>query len=115
MVNTINALGSFIIDGLVRRTSYKQSDYSKADLMVTLNKQILTDIWQQTPGSDEDKAKAVLDYLDFYLNANQLTQSDNPQNYQAIIDAMLLAQVLNDKIDIAIYGIVNAPESIVQQ
>ena len=115
MVNTINALGSFIIDGLVRRTSYKQSDYSKADLMVTLNKQILTDIWQQTPGSDEDKARAVLDYLDFYLNANQLTQSDNPQNYQAIIDAMLLAQVLNDKIDIAIYGIVNAPESIVQQ
>ena len=115
MVNTINALGVLIYEGLGRRKSHKFSDYSKDDLLVKLDKQSLIDIWQQTPGSDEDKARAIVDYLDFYLNAYQLSQAEGQHNYQAVIDAMLATPVLEDKVDMALYGVVNAPESIVQQ
>ena len=104
-----------IYEGLVRRKSHKFSDFSKDELLVKLDKQSLIEIWQQTSGSEEDKARAIVDYLDFYLNANQLSLVEGQSNYLAVINAMLATPVLGDKVDVALYGIVNAPESIVQQ
>jgi hypothetical protein len=115
MVSTINALGSFIVNGLVRKSSYKLSDYKKQDLEVKLNKQILISIWQQTQGNDETKAKALLDYLDLYLNASQLSMANNTSSYQAIIDAIIATPVLIDKINLVVYAVVNAPVSIIQR
>lgn len=114
MVSTINALGEFILNG-VARPSHRFSDYEKDDLLVKLNSQILIDIWQQSQGDDEDKALAVIDYLDYYLNGGQLTLAENNTSYQAITNAMSTVAATDDKINIAIYGVVNAPESIVQR
>mgnify|MGYP001422227477 CR=1 FL=1 len=114
MVSTINALGEFILNG-VARPSHRFSDYEKDDLLVKLNSQILIDIWQQSQGDDEDKALAVIDYLDYYLNGGQLTLAENNASYQAITNAMSTVAATDDKINIAIYGVVNAPESIGQR
>ena len=62
----------------------------------------------------ENKAKAVIDYLDFYLNAGTLKLAADNTSYHALIDAMLASSAIHEKIDMAIYGVVNAPESIVQ-
>ena len=114
MVNTINTFSDFILNGLVR-SSHRFSDYKRSDLIVRLDLQAVTNIWQQTQGSDEDKAMAVLNYLDFYLNAGQLKNNQNGMSYQALINAMGSVSATNDKINIAIYGLTNAPETLVQR
>jgi hypothetical protein len=114
MVNTINTFSDFILNGLVR-SSHRFSDYQRSDLIVRLDLQAVTNIWQQTQGSDEDKAMAVLNYLDFYLNAGQLKNNQNGMSYQALINAMGSVSATNDKINIAIYGLTNAPETLVQR
>lgn len=113
LVSTMNAFGLFISQGLAR-PSYRFSEYEKEDLLVKLDKQVLTNIWQQALGADENKAKTVIDYLDFYLNAGKLKLVADNSSYHALIDAMLASPAIHEKIDIAIYGVVNAPESIVQ-
>ena len=110
----INTFGTFILDGLAKK-SLQSTDTLREQFLVKLDTQVLTDLWQQTDGEDEEKAMALLNYLDFYLNAGQMDTAFDKQSYQAIIDAMLVVPVLMDKINIAIYGMINAPESLVQR
>jgi len=114
MVNTINTLGALILNGLVR-PSYRLSEYKKEDLIVRLDSQILIDTWQQTQGDDEAKAKTVINYLDFYLNAGQLRFNESGISYQALIQAISSATLTVNKVNMAIYGLINAPESILQR
>ena len=97
------------------KKSLQSTDTLREQFLVKLDTQVLTDLWQQTDGEDEEKAMALLNYLDFYLNAGQMDTAFDKQSYQAIIDAMLVVPVLMDKINIAIYGMINAPESLVQR
>lgn len=115
LVSTLNASYQLIDAGFARWSSFNKSSYSQQQVAVKLSYHYLNVLHSQTSGSDHDKAKAVVDHLDRYLNAGQLSQPDNSESYQAIIDAVVATSTVNEKLKLAVYGVFNAPESLVQQ
>ncbi len=115
LVTTMNIINTLITNGLARNTSYNKSDYSKDDIKVKLNLAALETLWQSIDGNDEDKSKAIVEYLDFYLNAGQIVKTETQGSYQAILDATIATSDLNSRLNMALYGVMNAPESLVQQ
>jgi hypothetical protein len=61
----------------------------------------------------------VVDFVDYYLNAGKLKQTDNQGTRQELISAVQLAPCQSDGIceryNLAIYGAAVAPEFQVQQ
>ncbi len=115
LVTTMNVSHTLINHALVRNSAFNKSEYSKDDVKVKLNIDSLEALWQSTQGSEEDKARAVVSYLDFYLNAGQLLKANSQHSYQAILDATIPTSALDERLKMAIYGVMNAPESLVQQ
>ncbi|WP_019028960.1 DUF1800 family protein [Colwellia piezophila] len=115
LFTTMNVFDTFLAKGFVRNSAYKNSDYAKADLLVKVKYDRLINIWQNTSGTDTDKATSVIDYLDFYLNAGQLSQSSNSVTYDAVLDAIVSSSDESVRLNLAVYGLVNSPEFMVQK
>ncbi|NQY63644.1 MAG: DUF1800 family protein [Alteromonadaceae bacterium] len=114
LFNTFNVYNKLISSGLYRNSAKKYSDYSANELKVTLNKDILPNIWNQAEGDNLVKAAAVVDYLDFYLSAGQLKLSTNSDTRQIFIDAIAAAKA-GERFDLAIYGASISPEFLIQK
>jgi hypothetical protein len=86
---------------------------------VSLSADRLEQIWDMQHGTDLDKATAVVDFVDYYLNAGKLTQTDNQGTRQELISAVQLApcesEGICERYNLAIYGAAVVPEFQVQQ
>ncbi|MBO1256166.1 DUF1800 family protein [Alteromonas sp. 5E99-2] len=86
---------------------------SRTEQTVVINRQNLNAIYDNAPGSTRDKAAALVDYLDFYYNASQIALTEDISGTRGfIIDAVVNSND-DERLDIALYGVVNAPESLV--
>ena len=100
------------IDNGVRADDYTISRNLQT---VSINRDRLEAIYDDAPGSARDKAAALVDYLDFYYNASQIAlTNDISGTRDFIIDAVARSNG-DDRLDLALYGVVNAPESLVQK
>ena len=116
LFDVFNGLNSLITTGLVRSNRYTNFNmtYTKDQFRVLLNEQPLSTVWNSTNGSATDKATALVNFLDFYLNAGQLAQTSNSGIRQAMIDRLALVDS-SVRYDLAIYSIATAAETMVSR
>jgi hypothetical protein len=62
-----------------------------------------------------DKSEAVVDYLDFYLNAGKLKYTNNTGTRNALIQAISSAGSELNRFKNAVYGVNTSPEFLIQQ
>ncbi len=90
-----NTYHRLINNGFVRwsvyNDDYRNPAYKPEQFHIRLNYQRLQSLWDTTPGGATEKAIAVVDYLDFYLNGGQLLQTDNYGTRQAMISNIAAA------------------------
>ena len=117
LVETITTFHRLIHQGFIRGNLVELSDFEAAELRVVLNPTELANLWQQTTGDNSAKAAALVQHLDFYLNAGQLylEHQSGGQSYQAIVDVALASNNLEQRLKWVTYGVVNAPVSTVQR
>ncbi len=95
----------------------RADDYilDRAQQTVSINRARLTAVFDNAPGDERAKAGTLVDYLDFYYNASQIALSNDISGTRDfIIDAVVNSDD-GDRLDLALYGVVNAPESLVQK
>jgi uncharacterized protein (DUF1800 family) len=99
--------------------SYQPLPFTPKQVRVSLSADRLEQIWDMQHGTDLDKATAVVDFVDYYLNAGKLTQTDNQGTRQELISAVQLApcesEGICERYNLAIYGAAVVPEFQVQQ
>jgi len=54
-----------------------------------------------------------VDFLDFYLNAGQMKLTNSPS--RAIIIETVSSAEAKERMNLAVYGLVNSPEAMVQK
>ena len=116
LFDTINdfflLIGNGTLDAGARADDYEIDRNSQT---VNINRERLNTVYDDAPGDEREKAAALVDYLDFYYNASQIAlTSDISDTRRFIIDAVVNSSE-EDKLDLALYGIANAPESLVQK
>ena len=116
LFDTINDFFILIDRGTIDNGA-RADDYSlnRDQQTVRINRDRLNAVYDDAPGSARDKAAALVDYLDFYYNASQIAlTADVSGTRDFIIDAVVDSDG-DDRLDLALYGIANAPESLVQK
>ena len=116
LFDTINDFFLLIDRGTIDNGD-RADDYSlnRDQQTVRINRNRLNAVYDAAPGTARDKAAALVDYLDFYYNASQIAlTADISGTRDFIIDAVVDSDG-DDRLDLALYGIANAPESLVQK
>ena len=116
LFDTINDFFLLIDRGTIDNGA-RADDYSlnRDQQTVRINRDRLNAVYDDAPGTARDKAAALVDYLDFYYNASQIAlTADISGTRDFIIDAVVDSDG-DDRLDLALYGIANAPESLVQK
>ncbi|MAH72739.1 MAG: hypothetical protein CBC09_01485 [Cellvibrionales bacterium TMED49] len=119
--NTFNIFSSLVSSGgLSRSNRYTNFNltYTRDQFRVKLNDDVLDSVWDSTSGTNLSKAKAVVRFLDFYLNAGQLTNVEQDVNAGSETDSFtdLLAQRLStytnsmNRNRLAVYTMMTAPD-----
>lgn len=114
LVTTYNLYEKLLRKGLNRGNAAKYSEFSTEQLNVTLSGAPLETVWQHTNGDDTAKAAAVVDYLDFYLNAGQLQLTEQSTIRQSFIDAIVNSDQ-EDRLELAIFAVATMPQFFVQR
>jgi len=116
LFDTINEFFLLISNGTLDQGT-RADDYSvsRSDQLISINRERLMAVHDNAQGDERTQAAALVDYLDFYYNASQIAlTSDVSGTRDFIIDAVASSDG-DDKLDLALYGIANAPESLVQK
>ena len=113
LFSTMNLFNLLLNNGLVRENILDDVAYTREQLLVTVNYDELNNRWDNVAGDAELKAEAVIDYLDFYLNSGQLKELQSDTR-SILIDAVAQENA-NKRMITAVYGLVNAPEVLVQK
>ena len=71
-------------------------------------------LWDSTVGAATDKATAVVDYLDFYLNSGQLEETESSGTRQAMIDNIATASG-DSRLTLGVYGAAMTAEFMTQK
>ena len=103
-----------LYSGFSRWKLEDKSTYSEAELKIWLQESSFNQLWASTIGSNTDKATAIVDSLDFYLNSGQLKQTQNQGTRQTLIETIAQASD-SQRFDLAIYGIATLPELLIQK
>lgn len=111
---TLNTYHKLLSKGFIRSTVTKNSAYTTEQATVRLSSEVLTLLWQETEGDNSEKATALVDYLDFYLNGGQLKASNNQSTRQSLINT-LSASDEDQRFKLAIYGASTMPEFMLQR
>ncbi|MDB2410496.1 DUF1800 family protein [Pseudomonadales bacterium] len=112
---TMNVYNRALNENMYSYRSFNFSNFTAEQLKVKLSPARLQAIVQATAGSDLDKAEAVVDYLDFYLNAGKLKYTNNTGTRDALIQAISSAGNEIDRFNNAVYGVSTSPEFLIQQ
>lgn len=111
LFNNFNTLHALLLnDQFYRSNQFVKFNihFSLDQLKIRIDFSRLEDLWDTTEGSEEAKAAAVVDYLDFYLNAGQLAAA--PANLtRAAMISNIAGATGQDRFDLAIYAAGNAP------
>ncbi|WP_068546814.1 DUF1800 family protein [Thalassotalea crassostreae] len=115
MFATMNIYNTLMTDSLYRNGPGKYSEvYDNWHLKVWLQQDDYWDIWEKTSGTDTDKATAVVDHLDFYLNAGQM-KANNNQGTRKIFIENLANSASSNRFKLAFYGSNTSPEFMIQK
>lgn len=109
----MNLVNKLLSNGLVRFRTEQTVSFTRDQLTVRVSENKLESIWQATTGTNEDKATAVVDFLDTYLNAGY-GQRYQTNNRDILIQAISTA-TSTERYKLAIYGSINSPEFAVQK
>ena len=112
---TMNKYNRLLNGNLVPNRPFNYSDFTAEQLQVKLKPDRLLTLWQNTVGSNTVKAEAVVDYLDFYLNAGQLKVTNNSGTRDALIQAISGSDNDITRFENAVYGVNTCPEFLIQQ
>ncbi len=112
---TMNVYNRLLSENMYSSRALNFSNYTVDQLKVILNPARLLNLMQATSGTDADKAEAVVDYLDFYLNAGKLKYTNNTGTRNALIQAILAESNTVDRFKNIIYGVSTTPEFLIQQ
>jgi uncharacterized protein (DUF1800 family) len=114
-VNTINEFATLISEGAVDAARSTKYTLSKDEQRVNIKRERFQQIWNSIEGDNEDKATGLVDFIDFFYNGSQIKLKNNVSSTRDIIIEAVVNSSEDDRIDTALYGIVNAPESLVQK
>lgn len=113
--SVFNAYHQLLANGVVTRPE----PFSRDEARVLLDSSGLNSVWENHSGNSLEKATAVVDYIDFYLNSGKLKQTDNQGTRQELINAVESAACVNEPIceryNLAIYGAAVTAEFQIQQ
>ena len=114
LFDTINDFFRFIKSGS-RAGNTARYTVPAEQQTVNINRERLTAVYDEAPGDERAKAAALVDYLDFYYNASQIALTNDFSGTRDLIIDAVVASDGDERLNIALYGIVNAPESLVQK
>lgn len=113
--NTYNQLlSSGLYRWSVHNTDYINPAYEPQQFHVRPSYEQLDALWESTEGSSTDKATALVDYLDFYLNGGQLLLNQNSGTRQAMIDNIAAASI-NTRYSLGVFAAATAAEFMTQK
>ena len=112
---TMNVYNKLVNENMYHPGSLNYSNYTADQMKVTLNPARLVAAWNSASGSNADKAEAMVDYLDFYLNAGQLKQASNSGARAALIQGVAAASNEVNRFKDAVYGVNVTSEFLIQQ
>lgn len=115
LYTTMNLVNSLLANGLVRNRIDERTGIEREQLVVNLLRDRLVTEWNQTQGTAQEKAEAMVDYLDFYLNAGQLKVTDNSDTRIDMIESIAGANSDEERTNLAIYGAMTLPEFLIQR
>jgi hypothetical protein len=116
LFDSFNSLFLLLDDRFYRDNAFVKfnTNFSLEQLIIRLDFSRLDNIWNSTQGSDSDRATAVVDYLDFYLNAGQLAAAGNNVTRAAMISN--IAAVSDEyRYGLAVYAAGNTAEFQLQK
>ena len=119
--NTFNVFSSLVSSaGLSRSSRYTNFNltYTRDQFRVKLDHEVLDSVWESTMGTDLLKAEAIVRFLDFYLNAGQMTNIGQEVNVGSGTDTFInfLTQRLStysnsmNRNRLAVYTMMTAPD-----
>jgi uncharacterized protein (DUF1800 family) len=114
VITNYNFYHSFLANGVLRGGAHKRSDFSAEEVVVTLAPTVLSSLYQDTEGTELDKATAVVDYMDFYLTGGRLKARGDSHARQAVIEAVANGAE-DEKLALAIYGVNTLPDFLLIQ
>jgi len=116
LFDSFNSLHLLLINRSNRNNAFTKFNihFSVEQLNIGLDFSRLESVWNSTQGSANDKATAVVDYLDFYLNAGQLAAADNNVSRAAMISNIATASA-EDRYTLAVYAAGNVAEFQLQK
>lgn len=114
LFTNLNNINTLITTGIVRRKVSDNVPQTPEELVVTLKMDRLETVWNNTSGDDSEKAAALIDYLDKYLNASQLQALESSATRDALI-AAVVASSAESRTQVAVYGAMGVPEFQIQR
>ena len=99
--------------------NFRRNPFSSEEARVRIDTTGLGDLWETTPGDTQEKATALVDYVDFYLNSGKLKRTSNSGTRSELIEqvesASCVSEPICDRDKLLIYGAALAPEFQIQQ
>ena len=99
--------------------NFRRNPFSSEEARVRIDTTGLEDLWEITPGDTQEKATALVDYVDFYLNSGKLKRTSNSGTRSELIEqvesASCVSEPICDRDKLLIYGAALAPEFQIQQ
>lgn len=116
LFNSFNAFHKLIKNGFFQSNGYTKfnKNFTQEQMTVKLSYARLQSVWDAADGRDTEKATAVVDYLDLYLTAGQLRQSQSNGTRDAIISAVASANA-DERYNLAVYGAGTAADFLLQK
>ncbi|MEH6605509.1 MAG: DUF1800 family protein [Pseudomonadales bacterium] len=113
-----NVYHNLIRNGVRRNNRYTRENdvIEQEQLRVRLSDAVVNDIWNTAAGNEAEKAVAVAEFLDFYMNAGRLKYIGNSPTLVALADALAASPAPSTEFfELATYGSALLPEFMVQK
>lgn len=116
LFSTFNTYHQIINGDFVRYNQYTRGhpNFSIDQLKVRLNYSGLQAVWNDSAGDETAKATALVDYLDLYLNAGQLAETQNTGTRSVMISNLAVASE-EERYKLAVYAVSTTPEFLIQR
>ena len=99
--------------------NFRRNPFSSEEARVRIDTTGLGDLWESTSGDTQEKATALVDFVDFYLNSGKLKRTSNSGTRSELIEqvesASCVSEPICDRDKLLIYGAALAPEFQIQQ
>ena len=115
---SFNVYNALIRAGFRRNNRYTREAtfINQEQLRVRLSDARVRAVWDNTAGDNDAKAAAVVEFLDFYINAGRLHYLGDSETQSSLIEALAASDIESGEMfDLAAYGSALLPEFMVQK